>query len=361
LIELIELSDGHPLLLRTLLSQLRDHSPSQLLERLQHAGTGNDAMQEKLFTTLDGLVQALADDLQPLLIPLALHRRFVDADYLERMAQAVAPARDRAAIDRLCEALESAGLLQNHGQSIYAIQPQLSEFLHGYSVAAREPDHADAETETAWQRAFADVLSGLADQFAPRPLAEQYPPFYWHGGNFHQALQIAASLNMDVDFAAITQALASYAQNRCDFDTARRYFEQYADHSQRTGNPEHEASAYHQLGLIAQEQDDFVHAWRWYQKSLLLDETRGDVRGAALTCGQLGIIEGLQGHYVNAGRWLIKATQGFRQCQDAQQEQRNVENFLIFYKNAEPRHKAKLKFLWKMARLGTFPKSGLWK
>ncbi|MDQ2694462.1 MAG: CHAT domain-containing protein, partial [Pseudomonadota bacterium] len=119
--ELMDLLDGHPLAMRAMLVQLADHDAAALSRRFRERLAQEDAADEaqaRLFTTLAFVTEALPEALRPLLAPLSLHERFVDADYLEAMAKTAQAPQDRAAIDRLLGVLETAGLAHPHGQGI---------------------------------------------------------------------------------------------------------------------------------------------------------------------------------------------------------------------------------------------------
>ncbi|MFB3131615.1 MAG: hypothetical protein ACE10K_03750, partial [Rhodothermales bacterium] len=266
LVRLMDLLDGHPLAMRVMLPLLEDRPAATLADALKHnldtLGTTGDALQDKLFATLRFVEDNVPDDLRPLLTPLALHERFLDASYLEYMAQQVNDGWTRARLDRFVEILSVAGLLRPRGQATYEIHPLLTSFLR-----ARVSD-TDEETAEAWTRAFVDVMGRVADQVAPRPLHEQRVPFYLHEANFHTTRAEAERLGMESGYGALTQVLATYAKHTRNFDGAARLFEQLAEHSKEHSKNEWEAVAYHQLGMIDEEQRDFQTAQQWYQKAL---------------------------------------------------------------------------------------------
>jgi hypothetical protein len=109
------------------------------------------------------------------------------------------------------------------------------------------------------------------------------------------------------------------------------------------------------LGNLDLERRDFAAAERWYQRSLAIEEKHGNEHGAAITYGQLGIIAGLQSHFVESGRWLIRCIMAFANQHDSQGAERNVHNFLIFYRQASPDDQAKLRQIWEEAGLRPFP------
>jgi len=310
LAELMDTLDGHPLLMRAVLPRLEGgRSAKSILSELEgnlaQPGADADPTQKKVYATLRFVEDALPQDLRLLLIPLALHDRFVDADYFEAMAKRAAQTQvTRAQIDCLLSALATAGLVRDRGQAIYELHPALTGFLRSTVLTLV----AAGELES-WQRAFVDVMGTLADGLTPKGLHEQRPYFHIHSANFHAALSLADALRMDTDFAALTQSLAAYAQNTLDFDSAACLFERLGEHRRARGDSEGEAAAYHQLGMIAEERRDFETAEKWYLKSLQISEKLGNEHYAASTYHQLGLIAEERRDFETAEKWYLKSLQ----------------------------------------------------
>ncbi len=306
LVTLMDLLGGHPLAMRVILPRLAKLKAAALIQALQSnltaLGPSGDPAQDKLFATLRFAEQSLPDDLRPLLVPLALHERFVVASYLEIMAKQVDPSWTRAPIDRFLGALAVAGLLHDRGQGIFEMHPALTGFLR-----ATRPPGASDEPGERWSRAFVGLTGTLADQLAPRELHEQRGQFFLHGANFHVALGEAERLKMDFDSRALIQSLAAHAQNTRNFQEAAHLFERLATSWKNHGGAEGEASAYHQLGNIAREQRDFAGAEQWYRKALAIFEKQGDEHHAAGTYHNLGINAQEQRDFTGAEQWYRKA------------------------------------------------------
>ena len=300
---LMDVLGGHPLAMRALLPRLREVSAKALAEQLKGRiplESGDDS-QTRLFAALEFVEDAVPSELKPLLFPLSLHERFVDADYLEMMSQQADSQFNRADIERLLEMLAVSGLLRPLGQDIHEMHPALTGFLRARPVAGLD----DSQRE-AWRRAFVDVMGRLADHFASKELHEQRGPFHWHGVNFSIALADAEALGMDDHFEDLTQVLGFYALNQRDFTGAMRRFEMLTGHCKRRGVARGEAAAYHMLGMIAQERLGLAAAERWYGKSLAIEEKHGNEYGAACTYHQLGRI-------AEERRDLMAAEQWYRQ------------------------------------------------
>jgi len=306
---LMDTMDGHPLLMRAVLPRLEGgRSAKSILQELQgnlaSDGATNDAIETRVYAILRFVEDGLPHELRVLLVPLALHERFVDADIMELMAkQAGQTDVTRTRIDGLLAALAGAGLLrERRSNTIFELHPALTGFLR--ATVVRQTSRQLLES---WQRAFVEIFGELANKAAPKPLNEQQGPFFIHGANFHAALSIAEALNMHRSCAALSQSLANYALNTRSFDSAERLFKRLIEYSRLVEDHGIEASAYHQLGMIAEERRDFETAEKWCLKSLEIDEKQGDERGAAGTYHQLGMIASDLRDFDAAERWYLRA------------------------------------------------------
>ena len=304
LAKLMDALDGHPLMMRAVLPALATRRAGEILAAVQNnlaaLGDSADEVQAKLFATLRFVEQSLPPALLPLLVPLALHERFADGDYLEAMARQVPGSVTRTTIDNLLTALNNAGLVMDRGHAIYELHPALTGYLR--SLVQPEDD-----VNASWVRAFVDVMGSLADQYAPKELHEQRGVFHIHGENFQRALAMAGRLAMDTDFAALTQSLAAYAQNTRDFAAAERLFKQFGEQRARKGDAKGEASAYHQRANIALERRDFGRAEEWYLKALTISEKQGIVHGVAKAYHGLGRVAEGRCDSKGAEAWYLKS------------------------------------------------------
>jgi tetratricopeptide (TPR) repeat protein len=298
---LVDALDGHPLAMGAVLPQLERRPAKAILDALradlaapEPAGGG---AQRGLLAALRFVEQGVPEELRPLLLPLGLHQRFVDADDLESMARQVDASWSRAAIDRLLQILCLAGLARDRGRAIHEIHHGLTEFLASAAGAGND----------AWRRAFVDVVARLADGCAPMPLDEQRGIFLVHGATFHRAVALADSLGLPAHAAALTQALAFHAQNTRALQAARSLHEQLAGRCERLADEEGQGVAYRQLGAIALDRGDLDGAERWYLRCLAIDEKLGDEHGAASLCHQLGGIAMSRRDLEGAEKWFLRS------------------------------------------------------
>jgi len=305
LVELMKLLGGHPLAMRAILPRLEKLSAAQIAQALRsnlaelRLGTEEE---NALYAALRFVEQGLPEELKALLVPVAMHEGFLDADYLEAMAQRVEDGWARSHIDGLVNALVAAGLLRNMGQATYEMHPALTGYLRSTSLRA-----TPAETRNEWARAFVDVIGRVADRLAPLELYQQRIPFHLHAANFHYALREAEQLGITDALGALTQSSASFALNVRNFTVATDLFERLAELANTMENQRRAADSYHQLGIIAEKRRDFAGAEAWYRKSLAIREKPGDEHGAAKTYHQLGGVAQERGDFAGAEAWYRKS------------------------------------------------------
>jgi hypothetical protein len=302
---LMDLLGGHPLAMRVILPRLESRTAAELgavlRGNLDALGPGGDPLQDRLFATLRFAEESVPPDLQPVLIPLALHEHFLDVNFLEAMAREVDTAWTRGRIDGFIAILSTAGLLRDRGQAIYEIHPALTGFLRS---KLRAPD---ASTRDLWCHAFALAMGSVAIALIARPLHEQRGPFAVHAANFESARVEAERGGMARTALGLVSSLADYAQNVWNFDSAERLWKQLADSPLAGEEPTIRAVSYHQLGMVAQDRGDLDAAEKWYLKALEIVEWLGDEPGAAKSYHQLGMVAYLRGDLASAERWCLKA------------------------------------------------------
>ncbi len=328
--KLMDVLDGNPLTMRVVLPRLKSTAPGPLMQEIESKLSGlasedlesaenlsenrvspvsipgtsrGSRIDSTLFAALELACEGLSQELRPLLIPLALHRRFVNAGLLEAMARVADPSTGRGPVDRLMIALCEAGLLDDRGKGIYEMHTVVGRFLRRTVL-----DRALPQSRDPWCRALVDVMGEVAAQHALKELHEQRPVFRLLGGTFRTALAEAERLEIESGFAALSQSLGAYARNERDFEEARDLFSRLAERSESRGDQDRQAAAYHQLGAIAQEERDFAAAHQWYRKSLAIDEKLGNEAAAAVTYYQLGRIVHAQGNVAAAQEWYRKSS-----------------------------------------------------
>ncbi|HEV3076159.1 MAG TPA: tetratricopeptide repeat protein [Thermoanaerobaculia bacterium] len=306
LARLMDLLEGHPLAMRVVLRELEGRKAGELIAVLRSnpaaLGRGTSGAEEKLYATLHFVEESLPPILQPLLVPLAMHERFVDGDFLLQMARTVSAAWSREQIDALLTALVVAGLLHHRGQAVYEMHPALTGFLRA-TVLPR----ADEGVRESWALAFVGLMALFADNLAPRPLHEHRGPFHVHRANLFVALGEAERLAMLSGQAAILQALGANAQGMRRWIEAIDLYRRLGEVQGRRRYERGEAAAYHQLGMIGLEQRDFAGAERWYLKSLEIVQRLGDESAAIRTYHQLGRINEERRDFAGAERWYRKS------------------------------------------------------
>lgn len=300
LTHLLDLLEGHPLLMRVVLPTLEGSTVARVTERLLANGIKVD---DRTTATLQFVEERLPRDLQMLLTPLALHERFVSVDHVVAMAtQAKGLVVERVQVERFCQSMAKAGLLQHRANSIYHIHPSLSRHLRAPQSIA----HADPH-QHQWRRAFITLMARGADEFAPKPFHEQINVFSVHEGNFRAALTMAIEDDLNEPVAALLQTLASYAHNARHWTEAETLYNQLAEHGLAVKNDRLVAAAYHHIGMISEGRSNFALAESSYHKSISFSKKSGDEKAMSITYHQLGMVAWKRHDYDEAMRWSRKS------------------------------------------------------
>ncbi|MCL2856816.1 MAG: tetratricopeptide repeat protein [Oscillospiraceae bacterium] len=295
---------GNPLAVRAILLRLAEQPASKLLANLEEGlqiATG-DEDSRRIHAALGVFERGLDKAFAPVLRLLGLHEHYGNADLIGLMLK---PTGEDAPIDRCFAALERAGLCHHMGDNVYRLHPALRACL-GRLHPAQEVN----------QKAFVDVMGGLADAYAPKQLHEQRSVFGLFGSSFYRALQLAKELDMRGDVLVLTQALAVCAQNARNFSETEKMYARLAEAAKGYGKFDSEAAAYHQLGIVAQERRDFVAAEGWYEKSLDIKLKQNDEHGSAATYGQLGNLAYLRRDFTTAEKLYNRSLSIFLNLKD---------------------------------------------
>ena len=342
LADLLEWLGGHPLAMQAVLPQLEKHNVPELWSTLENnlgrfSGL-DDEIQRRLYSCLDILRQSLPEDLRPLLVPLSLHEKYLDVDYLAQIAQEADQSFDRVRIDLFVSALTPAGLLTKRNSTAYEIHPLLATFLRGQVLSKAATDEVEE-----WTRAFVMFMALLAEDSGDKEPHEQQEVFAIHQANFHHALLQAGKLGMELQVVMLTQSLAVYAFNRRNFTRAEQLYAYLVNQPNKTicniacsqlgniaiersdyyaaeqwflraielardvGNERRLFGAYYGLGIVAHKQGDRTAAKRWYRMALDIPEGFKNEREMAAIYNQLGMAAQDEGDYATARQLYLKA------------------------------------------------------
>ena len=318
LAELLEGLGGHPLAMQAILRQIATHNISEVRDALEQnfANLSNiaDAVERRLYATLKFIQQSLPGELTRLLIPLALHERFLDTAYLEAMAARADKSANREHIERFTATLVRAGLLTDVGSCIYEIHALLPSFLRVEVLPLVAP--ADAEK---WTRAFVDVMAGLACEAAPKELHEQRPRLAIHQANFNAALSHARKLQDKQALFELSQSLGCYAYNLRNFARAKQLFACLVDGSFGEVPEFLKARSYHLLARIARETGDCVAAKNWYHKIQELKAKANDEQLVGIYLS-LGALAAEQREFTEATNCYLQLLQESKRIEDQRLE-----------------------------------------
>ncbi len=340
--DLLEKLHGHPLAMRVVLLKLDETPVEILLQEFEEDFDTAEADDDiACFDAALGLLEtSFPSEYTAVLQFIGLHQRYVQLNTLTDMMRNSDLVTSQITIKGCVTVLEHVGLLHPQKKDIYTVHPALNGYLRRHHPA-----------ETAVLSAFVDLMGHFADHLASKEFNVQRAPFYIHSANFHCALFLAKTLNMDGHIVALTQSLAVFAQNNRDFEGAARLFECLVGHYSQHNDDLGLASCYHQLGRIAQERHDFVHGEQWYLRSLTIKEAQGDKHGMANTYAQLGTLERIQERWVSAAKWFVKAAVTFNNNDDMQSVVRVADIYMALLQQSDVQTQGEIQQLWQQSGL----------
>lgn len=312
LVELMNLLDGHPLGMRVVLPRLEKQRAGDLCEALRHnldaLGGENDEALKKLYATLRLVEDVLPEELNPLLVPLGLHERFVNEKDLLGMASFADSRWNQDKVAQFLQVLVRAGLLRRLGALLYEQHPALMAYLQ-----TRTAERTSQETRTSWTRAFVDSMGNLADDLLKLPRLDGGILVKAYASNLHRAFKEAEHLQMKNDQAALAHLLAEHANSSSE---ARRLFCKLASICRELGMRENEIAAYNMLAGVEERAQDFAAAESWYQEALSLATTQDDKRYESMTYHNLAIMSERKHDLAAAESWADKALRVSTQAMD---------------------------------------------
>ena len=301
-IQILDKLCGNPLAIRSILLRLQNCSAKQLLADLESnfEGMEGDESTRRLQAAYAVFGGGLTEQYLPVLQLAGLHEYYMDADHIKIMLNAAGCPIGSDVINSCLHILEEAGFCTHIGQNVYQLHPALRGYLLRQTPAP-EPV----------QRGFVDIMGSLADTLTGKPLYQVKAVYQMNIANFYHARQLADAQDMDIDYMALTQSLAYYAEETRRFAEAHQLYSALAEKAESSNHWKAAAGACHQLGNIAYELRDFAAAQTWYKKSLAIKEKQGNEHGTAITCHQLGIIAQELRDFAAAQAWYKKALEIF--------------------------------------------------
>jgi len=255
--KLIDKMKGNPYALQTLLSQLIEHSPEDLLSILED--NPQKLRFESIQVALSKLESVSSSSFVPLFRLLGLHENYVLFEAISKMVENIG---ENIHTKKCFEKLEKSGLCNNinRDSGIYQIHPVLHSYLvHLYP------------TDKVYKQAFVDEMSSLVGRYTLDYIRGDHknlsPLHHFFGSNFNRARQFAVDLDMQVGSHTLTYGLAIYAQHSLNFSKAKELYKQHIELATKYNVPDEVAAACHQLSIIAMIQGDSNCAEYWSKKS----------------------------------------------------------------------------------------------
>jgi tetratricopeptide (TPR) repeat protein len=126
---------------------------------------------------------------------------------------------------------------------------------------------------------------------------------------FEEALKVDEQLDDVRGQAANLAQLGTLNLVQQNFAEAKKCYKEALDffRGKSLNEPEMEATAQHQLGMVAEKQKEWDEAEQHYRRSLEIKEFIGHTKSAASTCNQLANLAEKVGHPREAERWYRRA------------------------------------------------------
>lgn len=359
---LLKLLSGHPRSMEVVLPQLRNKTPSEIIEALQHrTGVLGEALED---ASIGYAFSRLSDRARTHLPLLALFGSQVDANTLRLLAggpeqqqriyrELIGDALTATEWETLLDEAARAGLLRPLGQRVYELHPTLPLSLRR-QLLARVGDRGAKQLDRQFMKFYAAFALQLSDEIskASRDAAavcaieeanllralrlternEQWGhclaivqtivEFYRICGRLSEGRALRTRLLQLVGEERPAQGfraeLWSYlwvmegrdAFERKDFDSAESAGHSVLDHLLAVKDPEREpnvALIYHHFGRIAEERQQFGEAEQWFRKALEIYERLELEQGVVDEYHHLGNIAYLQHQLDDAEQWYNKA------------------------------------------------------
>lgn len=272
---------GNPLAIRAVLLRLQDCPAGQLLAELDEnfEGMEGDEATRRLQSAYKVFSDTLIGRFLPVLQLTSLHEYYVFTEHMKKMLVSAKIDVSPAIVDSCYSIFADAGFCTHIEQGFYRLHPALRGYLLKQTPAPE-----------SIQKGFANIMGIYADELATMPIHEARLFYKLNTANFYYARQLAEMYKMDVCYMALTQSLAHYAMEMCQFEEAAMLFTTLAGKTKSCNHWDGMASTFHQLGILAEMQYDFSTAKEWYQKSLAIYEELGNVQRVAEEYNQLGNI-----------------------------------------------------------------------
>jgi tetratricopeptide (TPR) repeat protein len=95
---------------------------------------------------------------------------------------------------------------------------------------------------------------------------------------------------------------------------------------QQLGEPQSEAVAWHQLGMVYQEAKQWAEADQSYREAARIEESQGNLKGAAKTWNQLAFLNKMTENLDSSEAWLRKAIKGSEEAGDRFNQSKALSN-----------------------------------
>ena len=276
--KLMDSLNGHPLMMRVILPRLEKMTARQVIDAL-----GPEAGD--LFAVLKFVEKGLDEDLRPLLIPLAFHELYTDADILEEVSQQIDETLTREKIDLFLKALVAAGLLRNISCPLYEIHPAFTAHIKNETYKLY-----DDTAINVWIIRLIQIYCINVALISKQPLFIRRHFLHYHRTTINILLNYASELSLHKECIILADSIAEFDLLVGDLVDALNQYLAILSVAEATNNVIAKSITCHQIALAYYKFGLFSKARLWYLRTLVLDMKSGDCIRIASTYRSIGII-----------------------------------------------------------------------
>ncbi|MCE9667857.1 tetratricopeptide repeat protein [Myxococcus stipitatus] len=295
-VALMERLEGHPLLMRMVISRVKDVGTATVLAQLDKLlpspAPGLDA---KLTAALRLIDKAVPDDMRDIRVRIGQHERFIGlTDVVQHVAYEYDDSQQLTA--RFLEDLRPTGLVTPYPHEYFAVHPLLTGFWRSVAIDSsiqEEKQLASSMDQDAWETSKLE------------PVHQNFHVEY-NVHNYRRAMVLAQVHGLDSKYPQIARLLVRDARYMENFAEARQLCLALAEWASNR-SPRDEAFAFRQLGEVAEELGELEAAEDWCRKELTVHQGL-KARSAILGChDRLGDLALERDDFEAAESWHLRA------------------------------------------------------
>ena len=216
---LVDLLNGHPLAVRVVLPELERKTLRELITVIEsgtlNAFAGDEDANAALEAALRCVVEQIPAKMRELLLPLSLHHRHLDKNYLNEMIDQSGRPELRGVAKSFLQILSRAGVISRRNSGLYTLHPIFPQFARKFCQ-----DHFSEGTVEEWSEAYVAVLAHTASSSRAISESRMCNEYSFFREEWHRALNVAIQNGWEQHIIVLTLAISNYSRAKRDISTA---------------------------------------------------------------------------------------------------------------------------------------------